>query len=61
MSYSDSVAVVWDLDEFEATVLDDDVYGGGVRIEAVLNELFDGGDGALDDLSGGDSVHHGLV
>lgn len=61
MTYSDSVAVVGDLDEFEAAVLDDDVDGGGVGVETVLDELFDGGDGALDDLTGGDSVHYGLV
>lgn len=58
---SDSVAIVGDLDEFEAAVLDDEVDGGGGGVEAVLDQLLDGGDGALDDLAGGDSVDDGLA
>lgn len=58
---TDAVAVIGDLDELEAAVLDDDVYGGGAGVETVLNELFDGGDRALDNLAGGDSVHYRIV
>lgn len=58
---SDSVAIVGDLDEFEAAVLDDEVDGGGGGVEAVLDQLLHGGDGALDDFPGGDSVDDGLA
>lgn len=58
---SDSVAVVGDLDELEAAVLNEEVDGGGGGVEAVLDELLDGGDGALDDLAGGDAVDHGVA
>jgi hypothetical protein len=58
---SDSVAVVGDLDKFEAAVLYDDVYGGGVGVEAVLHQLLHGGHWPLDHLSGRDSVHHALI
>ena len=58
---TDSVAVVGDLDEFEAAILDEEADGGGGGVEAVLHELLHGGDGALDDLAGGDSVHHRLA
>ncbi|KAI8529331.1 hypothetical protein RHMOL_Rhmol12G0216700 [Rhododendron molle] len=40
--YTNVVAVVGDLDEFEAVVLDDD--GGGANVEAVLDQLLHGGD-----------------
>ncbi|KAK3026030.1 hypothetical protein RJ639_042522 [Escallonia herrerae] len=33
-----------ELDEFEAAVLDGDVDGGGIGVEAALNELLDDGD-----------------
>ena len=58
---SDAMAVVGDLDELEAAVLYDDVYGGGMGVEAVLDELLHGGDRPLDDLSGGDAVDDRLV
>lgn len=55
------MAVVGNLDELEASVLDDDVDGGGSGVEAVLDELFHGGVRALDHLSGGDPVHDGGI
>lgn len=58
---SDSVAVVGDLDEFKAAVFDEEGDGGGGGVEAVLEELFDGGDGALDDLAGGYTVNDGVA
>lgn len=58
---SDAVAVVGNLDELEASVLDDDVDGSGSGVEAVLDELFHGGVRALDHLSGGDPVHDGWI
>ena len=61
MTDSDSVAVVGDLDKLEAAVLDEDIDGGGGGVEAVLEELLDGGDWALDDLAGGDSVDDGIT
>jgi hypothetical protein len=58
---SDAVAVVRDLNEFEAAVLDDDAYGGGVGVDAVLHQLLDGRYWPLDHLPGRDAVDHGLV
>ena len=58
---SDAVAVVGDLNELEAAVFYDDIYGRGVGVEAVLDELLHGGDRPLDDLSGGDAVDDRLV
>ncbi|KAG5528240.1 hypothetical protein RHGRI_028985 [Rhododendron griersonianum] len=49
------------MDEFEATVLDDDVDGGGAGVEVVLDQLLHGRDWPLDHFSGGDLVHHGHV
>ena len=57
---SDAMAVVGDLDELEAAVLYDDVYGGGMGVEAVLDELLHGGDRPLDDLPC-DAVDNRLV
>ncbi|KAE9445447.1 hypothetical protein C3L33_22655, partial [Rhododendron williamsianum] len=59
--YTDAVDVAGDLDEFEATVLDDDVDGGGAGVEVVLDQLLHGRDWPLDHFSGGDLVHHGHV
>lgn len=61
MTDSDSVAVVGDLDEFKAAILDEEIDGGGARVEAVLEELLDGGDRTLNDLAGGDSVDDGVT
>ena len=58
---SDAVAVVGDLDELEAAVFYDDIYGRGVGVEAVLDELLHGRDWPLDDLAGGDVVDDRLV
>ena len=58
---SDAVAVVGDLDELEAAFFYDDIYGRGVGVEAVLDELLHGGDWPLDDLSGGNAVDDRLV
>ena len=58
---SDALDAVGDLDELEAAVLYDDVYGGGMGVEAVLDEILHGGDRPLDDLSGGDAVDDRLV
>lgn len=55
------MAVVGNLDEFEAAVFDNDVDGGGLGVEAVLDELFNGGHRPLNNLSGSDSIDDGLV
>lgn len=55
------MAIIGDLDELEATILDHDRDGGGVSIQAVLDQLFHGGYRPLDDLTGGDSIYHSLV
>jgi len=47
--------------EIEAAVLDDDAYGGGVGVDAVLHQLLDGRYWPLDHLPGRDAVDHGLV
>jgi len=60
VTYSDSVAVVGDLDELEAAILDEEIDGGGGGVEAVLEELLDGGDRPLNDLAGGDPVDNGF-
>lgn len=39
------MAVIGDLDKLDATVLNDDGDGGGVSIEAALDQLFDGDTG----------------
>lgn len=58
---SDAVAVVGDLDEFEAAILDDQVDGGGRRVQAVLHQLLNRRHRPLDHLAGSDSVHHRLA
>jgi len=58
---SDSVAVVGDLNELEAAILDEEIDGGGAGVEAVLEELLDGVDRTLNDLAGGDSVDDGVT
>lgn len=55
---SDSMTVVGYLDEFEAAVLDNYAYGGGVGVKAVLHQLFNGGYRPLNHLSCRDSVDH---
>ncbi|KAK2990131.1 hypothetical protein RJ640_014800 [Escallonia rubra] len=47
-------AVAGELDELEATVLDGDMDGGVTGVEAVLDELLDGGDRPLEYLAEGD-------
>lgn len=56
-----AMAVVRNLDEFEAAVLDDDVDGCCLGVEAVFDELFNGGNRSLNDLPGSDSIDNGLV
>lgn len=46
------MAVIGDLDEFEATVLDDDVDGSGAGVEAVLHQLLRDGAEVDNHLSG---------
>lgn len=55
------MAVVGNLDEFEAAVLDNYVDGGGLGVKAVLDEFFNGGHRPLNDLSGSNSIDDGLV
>ena len=51
------MAVVGDLDELEASDLDDDANGAGPSVEVVLDKLFHGKVRTLDHLSDGDPVH----
>lgn len=51
------MAVVGGLYELKASVLDDDVNGGGPSVEVVLDELFHGGVRTLDHLFDGDPIH----
>lgn len=51
------MAIIGDLNELEASVLDNDVNGSGPSVEVVLDELFHGGVRALDHLFDGDLVH----
>lgn len=59
--YTDSMAIIRNLNEFEASILNNNMYGGGPRIKAVLNELLDGCNGALDDLTSCNSVDYRLI
>jgi len=59
--HRDAVAVVLDLQQLHAAVLDGHGHGGGAGVEAVLQHLLDGVGGPVEDLAGGDAVHHGLV
>lgn len=56
----DAVAVVGDLDELEAAVLDGDGDGGRAGVDAVLDELLHRRGRPLDHLPRGDAVHHRL-
>ena len=55
-----AATVVDDLEPVFAEVLEGDFDGGGAGVEAVLDELLDGGGEVEDDLAGADSVHDGL-
>ncbi|CAL0301775.1 unnamed protein product [Lupinus luteus] len=46
------MAIVIDLDEFETTIIDDDVDPSGVSVKAVLDKFLDGGERVLDDITG---------
>lgn len=61
VAYSDAVAIIGDLDELEAAVLDDNGDGGGACVEAVLHELLHRRDRPLDDLPSRNPVNHWLV
>jgi hypothetical protein len=52
------MAIIRDQEELEATVLDGDRDGGGCSVKGVLDQLLDGGGGALDDFSCSDPVYH---
>lgn len=52
------MTVVGDLDELEASILDDDGDGGGAGVEAVLHQLLHRRRRPLNHLAGGDPVHH---
>jgi hypothetical protein len=52
------MAVVRYLNEFEAVILDDDAYGGGVGVDDVLYQLLEGGYWPLDHLLDRDAVDH---
>jgi hypothetical protein len=54
------MAVVRYLNEFEAVILDDDAYGGGVGVDDVLYQLLEGGYWPLDHLLDRDAVDHWL-
>lgn len=61
VSRRNAAAVVDDLEPLFAVVFEGDFDGGGAGVEAVLDQLFDGGGEVEDDLAGADSVDHGLV
>jgi len=54
-------AVVFDANEFLATVFDGDRQARGAGVEGVLDELLDDARRPLDHLAGGDAVDHGFV
>jgi hypothetical protein len=57
----DAAAVVRDLEPLLAVGLEADLDGGGAGVEAVLDELLDGGGEVEDDLAGADAVHYRLA
>lgn len=57
----DAGAVVGDLEPLLAVGLEADLDGGGAGVEAVLDELLDGGGEVEDDLAGANPVHHRLA
>jgi hypothetical protein len=57
----DAASVVGDLEPLLAVRLEADLDGGGAGVEAVLDELLNGGGEVEDDLAGADAVHHRLA
>lgn len=60
-AYSNSMAIIRYLNELQTAVFNRDGNGSRTGIQAVLDKFFHGGGRSLDDLAGGDSVHHRLV
>ena len=56
-----AAAVIGHADQAAAAVGDDDLDPAGAGVERILDQFLDGGGGAFDHLSGGDTVHRGLV
>ena len=56
-----AASVVGHLEPLLAVGLEADLDGGGARVEAVLDELLDGGGKVEDDLARADAVHHRLT
>lgn len=51
------MAVVGDLEEFEAAILDEDFNGSRASVDGILDQLFQCMHGSHDDLSCSDLVH----
>lgn len=61
MSYLNTASIIGDLQEFEATFLDQYLESSGTCVNRVLDQFFQGIDGGNNDLSGGDFIDYILI